>query len=64
MSDLSNAFSLLELDVEDAKEHTMIASAADGDSENVKEQGMHSYHVKIVVPLLKEYEVYGLFHYI
>ncbi|CAA3022328.1 oligoribonuclease-like [Olea europaea subsp. europaea] len=39
MSDLSNAFSLLELDVEDAKEHTMIASAADGDSEKVKEQG-------------------------
>lgn len=48
MSDLSNAFSLLELDVEDAKEHTMIASAADGDSEKVKEQGMHSYHIKIV----------------
>ncbi|CAI9770710.1 unnamed protein product [Fraxinus pennsylvanica] len=40
MDELSNAFSLLELDVEDAKENTMIATAADGDGdgERVKEQ--------------------------
>ncbi|KAL2488415.1 Oligoribonuclease [Forsythia ovata] len=39
MNELSNAFSLLDLDVEDAKEHTMTATADDGDSERVKEQG-------------------------
>ncbi|CAA3029759.1 oligoribonuclease isoform X1 [Olea europaea subsp. europaea] len=39
MDELSNAFSVLELDMEDDKEHTMIATAADGDGERVKEQG-------------------------
>ncbi|XP_022874240.1 oligoribonuclease [Olea europaea var. sylvestris] len=38
MDELSNAFSVLELDMEDAKEHTMIATAADGDGERVKKQ--------------------------
>lgn len=65
MDELWNAFSVLELDMEDDKEHTMIATAADGDGERVKEQGLQWFYFKdtgvsSIVPLFLECGVKGL----